>query len=383
MRKPRFDIPELPWELVDGMKKKMRKVWALEDLDLHDPALVLSWDRPEATYSRSAMGGLYHAPISRMIADPEVDVRSQLQSVREEIEHLEAGHELGIDLVNYPAMHMIHFGTGVLATAFGSKFVVREDEQPCFEPAVHTPAEAEALRYPDLHHDGLCPTILERIDYFNEATQGKIPIHYCDTAGPWTEATHIWHYEDIMEAIHTAPETVHKVLNMVTTAVMEFCDLQTTHMRHFCGANNTIGLWAPHGFHSGDDTLVCVSPRTLEEFYLPYNNRLSRQYGGYTYHCCMRYDFHFATLAKTTGFMGFEASPEYNDIDKMESALAQRGVWCTPLGDLPKAKHGETGRRSDLPIIRQLRGKAGMILGVHGDNRQDAIDRAKRLLDSL
>jgi hypothetical protein len=63
--------------------------------------------------------------------------------------------------------------------------------------------------------------------------------------------------------------------------------------------------------------------------------------------------------------------------------LEGRGVWCTPLGDLPKARHGETGRRDDLPIIRRLRGKVGMILGVHGDDRQDAIDRAKRLLDAL
>jgi hypothetical protein len=380
---PKFDVPDMPWDLIDGMKQKMRKVWALEDLDLHDPALMLSWDREGVTYSKSCMGGLYHAPISRMLADPAVDVRSQLRSVREEIEHLEAGRELGINLVNYPAMHLIHFGTGPLATAFGSQFIVREDEQPGFEPAVHSPAQAEQLRYPDLYHAGVCPTILERIEYFNEATQGKIPIHYCDTAGPWTIATQIWHYEDILEAIHTAPETVHKVLAMVTDAIIEFCDMQTTRMRHFCGVNSTIGGWAPRGFHSGDDTMVCVSPRTLEEFYLPYNNRLSRHYGGYSYHCCMRYDTHFATLAKTEGFMGFEASPDYNDPNKMEAAIAHHGVWCTPLGDLPTGRHGKTGRRDDLPIIRQLRGKVGMVLGVHGDNRQDAIARAKRLLDSI
>ena len=167
---PKFDIPDIPWELVDAGKKKLRKVWALEDLDLHDPAMVLCWEREGVAYSHSAMGGLYHAPISEMIADPEVDVRSQLQSVREEIECLEAGRELGLALVNYPAMHMIHFGTGVLATAFGSRFIIRADEQPFFEPVVHTPEEAEKLRYPDLYHDGLCPTILERIEYFNEAT---------------------------------------------------------------------------------------------------------------------------------------------------------------------------------------------------------------------
>jgi hypothetical protein len=51
MTMPKFDIPEIPWDLVDGMKRKMRKFWALEDLDLQDPAMVLSWKREGTTYS--------------------------------------------------------------------------------------------------------------------------------------------------------------------------------------------------------------------------------------------------------------------------------------------------------------------------------------------
>jgi hypothetical protein len=74
--------------------------------------------------------------------------------------------------------------------------------------------------------------------------------------------------------------------------------------------------------------------------------------------------------------------------------LAGRGVWWVCLGDMPSHKPNVTtqrdglgyprrSRQADLAAIHRLRGKVGMFLGVHGENRQDAIDRAKRLLDSL
>jgi hypothetical protein len=88
-------------------------------------------------------------------------------------------------------------------------------------------------------------------------------------------------------------------------------------------------------------------------------------------------------LIKTYGFFGFDPSPEYNNIDRIEAALAGRGVWIWRLGDMPRSAHGATGRRDDLPTIKRLRGKVGLLPAVHGEDRQDAIDRAKRLLDTL
>jgi hypothetical protein len=382
---PHREVPKIPWELVDECKRKMRKVWDLQDLNLHDPALAIDWARPAGpTQSRASMGGLYKAPIAQMIRDPEVDVCAQLQSVREEIEHLEAGAEIGLGLVNFPSMHMIHFGTGPLATAFGSRMVVREDEQPFFEPAVHSPAEVLGLRKPNLRRDGICPLILERTDYYNEATAGQVPLEVCDTAGPWSIATQIWHYEDMLQAIVTAPEAVHYLLDLVTDCMIEWTDIQISRMARWCTSYATLPWpWHPRGFYMGDDTMVAVSPKTWEAFFLPYNNRISRAFGGAIYHCCMRYDFQFPSLIRTEGFMGLDASPSYNDIAKVEAALSKRGVWARRIGDLPTDEHGKTGRRDDREIIRQLRGKVGLILGVHGESRQDAIDRAKRLLDWL
>jgi hypothetical protein len=188
----------------------------------------------------------------------------------------------------------------------------------------------------------------------------------------------------MLEAIVTAPEAVHYLLDLVTDCIIEWTDIQISRMAHWCGSYATMAFpWHPYGFGIGDDTMVAVSPRVWEEFFLPYNARMSRAFGGVMYHCCMAYDRYFPSLIKTEGFMGLDASPSYNSLDRIEAALAGRGVWTRTVGDMPTDEHGATGRRDDLPAIRRLKGKVGMLLGVHGADRADAIARAKRLLDSL
>ena len=67
MAASKFDVPEIPPELVDECKRKSSQVWALADLDLRDPALVVTWARqPDPSDSHASMSGCYWAPINRM-----------------------------------------------------------------------------------------------------------------------------------------------------------------------------------------------------------------------------------------------------------------------------------------------------------------------------
>jgi hypothetical protein len=281
---------------------------------------------------------------------------------------------VGIALANTPALDLIHFGTGPLATAFGARLILREEEQPAFEPAVHTAEEVMKLRKPDLHRDGILPRIIERIQYYNEVTRGKVIMSPSDTAGPWSIATSIWHYEDMLEAIHTAPHAVHHLLDLVTECIIEWHDIQEAYIGRW-GRTHTSFSWPffPRGIGIGDDVMVAVSPATWEEFFLPYNNRLSREYGTLiTYHCCMRYDTHFDSLVKTDGFAGFDPALGHNDFNRIESVLARaRGIWMQFLGP------------DDWDLIDRLRGKVGMVFAVNGEDREDAIRKAKDFLPLL
>ncbi len=86
----------------------------------------------------------------------------------------------------------------------------------------------------------------------------------------------------------------------------------------------------------------------------------------------MRYDTHFESLAKTEGFLGFDAAPEHNDVASIESVLTRsRGIWMQPLGP----GHGD--------LINRLRGKVGMVFAVNGADRRDAIHKARDFLGLL
>ncbi|MFH1006558.1 MAG: uroporphyrinogen decarboxylase family protein [Candidatus Latescibacterota bacterium] len=368
-----FDIPKTPWELVARQRDIVRRLFNRE-YDLSNPVMEIGWPYQ----FDSAIGTIhdfdYFTEASRRVNDPEFDVLCQLEAVRHQIECLKASAEVGHVLANVPAFDMIHFGTGPLATAFGSKMILREGAQPAFEPAVHTPEEAMRLKKPDLFRDGICPKILERIRYYNRATRGEVLLTPCDTAGPWSVATSIWHYEDMLEAIHTAPEAVHYLLDLVTESMIEWINIQETFMGRW-GRNHGAFSFPclPRGIAIGDDCLVAVSPAIWEAFFMPYNNRLSREYGGLiTYHCCMRYEGHFESIAKTDGFIAFDAKTSHNDFEKIAATLERhRAIWTCPC---------EPG---DMDYIRRLAGKAGMLFSVKGRDRADAICQTRDFLAAL
>jgi len=364
----KFDIPEVPYDLIAKQRNIKRRLWN-GDYDLKNPVISIGWPIDN-------VGGTYNSPeIVRLVHDPEYDVQRQLGIVRAQIEYLKASAEVGHVLDNCPAFDLLHFGTGPLATAFGSQMILREGMQPAFEPVVHTPEEAMRLKKPDLFKDGVLPQILERIKYYNEATQGKIILTPCDAAGPWSIATSIWHYEDMLEAIYTAPQAVHRLLDMVTECLIEWWNIQETYIGRWGRSHSSSSVFSPRGVMIGDDCLVTVSPQIWEEFFMPYNNRLSREYGNFiTYHCCMRYDTHFESIIKTDGFAGFDAMPDYNDFNKIASALEKaHGIWTRAL----------TNTDAHKDFIRRLRGKVGMLFSVNGKDRADAIQQTRDFLAFL
>ena len=358
----KFEIPEIPHELVAGAKLLQNDVWNLRDPELKKPAVTLTWDDPE--YESD---GLIIEP-KRMVEDPEYDLEVQLRIIRRRIEMLEAG---STGPQSFPTLNLVHFGTGAIATAFGSTAVLQKGIQPHFDPAIHTPEEALAMEMPDLYRGGMLGTILDRIEFYNEATQGKIPITISDNAGPWSIASSVWHYEDILEGMITCPEAVHHLLGLMTRAIIEVNVIQMEAAHNSWGRpGDTLGwTWFPRGTGIGDDVMVTVSTPMWKEFFLPYNEILSTHYGGIIYHCCMKHDWHLKAMSETRGFMGFDAAPEYNSLDKIEEALTGKGVWNRAI--------------PDLDLIRRYRGKFGLFLAAHGRTKSEAVEKAKRLPDAI
>ena len=101
------------------------------------------------------------------------------------------------------------------------------------------------------------------------------------------------------------------------------------------------GRLAPGGIVVRDDSAMNLSPDFFDEYIKPYDSELLRYYGGGIVHFCGRGD-HFADrLAKVKGLTCVDMSqPHLNDMDKILSALPDRGInmFC-PAGDFSVAGH--------------------------------------------
>jgi hypothetical protein len=358
----KFDIPEIPRELVIKAKLLQYKVWNRENWDQKDSCITLSWDDPD--YGKD---GFFIEP-KRMVEDAEYDLEVQLRGIRRRIEMLEAG---STGPGSFPSLNLVHFGTGPIATAFGAEMITQSGIQPHFRPAVHKAEDALKIEKPDLHRGGILGDILDRIEFYNDATQGKIPISISDNAGPWNVASSVWHYEDMLEGIYECPEAVHYLLKLATEAIIEVDETQIETARNAWGiiGDTMGGGWLPRGCGVADDVMVTVSANMWKEFFLPYNEILSRLYGGITYHCCMKHDWHLKAMSETAGFMGFDADPDYNEHDLIEEALTDKGVWNRCIYDREMAK--------------KFKGKFGFFLGAHGRTKEAAIENAKKTLDFI
>jgi len=358
----KFDIPEIPHELVVKAKLQQYKVWNGKNWSQDDPCITLTWDDPD--YGKD---GFFNEP-KRMVEDPEYDLEVQLRGIRRKIEMLEAG---STGPGSFPTLNLIHFGTGPVATAFGAEMITQTNIQPHFEPAVHEASDVLKMEKPDLHRGGWLGAILDRIEFFNEATQGKIPIAISDNAGPWSISTSIWHYEDMLEGIYTCPEAVHHLLKLATEAIIEVDEIQIETARNAWGiiGDTTAGSWLPRGCGVGDDVMVTVSTPMWKEFFLPYNEILSRHCGGIIYHCCMKHDWHLKAMSETKGFMGFDADPDHNSLDIIEETLTGKGVWnrCVP----------------DWELAKRFRGKFGFFLSSHGRTKEESVENSKKMLDYI
>ena len=86
----------------------------------------------------------------------------------------------------------------------------------------------------------------------------------------------------------------------------------------------------------------------------------------------MTYQRYFPSIVKTEEFMGFDATPQYNEFDRIEEALCRHhGVWTYECGP------------DDVEYVRRLKGRVPMYFHVRGDTREQAIASTKELLASL
>jgi len=208
--------------------------------------------------------------------------------------------------------------------------------------------------------------------YFREKTGGEIPIRCTDTQSPIDVAIGVWHYEDILTAFYTHPEEVHRFLEMVTEASVEFLQAQKEAAGNLF-AYGLLDIWHHRGVHLADDVAAVISPGCYETFVKPYNEAMSRAFGGVIIHCCRSYRQNLKNIAGMEGFMGFDPSflQGYHTYEEVRAALDGRGVYIGLYS------------RETIEALRPKREKTGLILLVGGETFEEAMEKARQAREEM
>jgi uroporphyrinogen-III decarboxylase len=197
------------------------------------------------------------------------------------------------------------FGVGVYANAFGAEYVWVENESPQTHYVVFDEKQAASLAPADVASAPAMRLVLDAIRYFLTETRGAIPIACTDTQSPFDTATLLWETSNFFTSIYTAPEIVHGLLSRITDVVEQFTRQQLALIGDAAARPGHIMASASgaRGLSISDDNIVMVGPDEYEAVAVPYNNRLSRAFGGLAVHSCGNYERQLTALVKTEGLM--------------------------------------------------------------------------------
>lgn len=230
------------------------------------------------------------------------------------VDYQARGYEKHLHLVDddYVPYFMPWFGTGVLASGFGSKVHIPEepgDDPAVVEPLITSPADAARLKLPDPYRDGWMPRVLDAIDYAR--AYSDLPPGLTDMQGPLDTLGLMCGQARLFQWMYQEPQMVHELFELVTQAFIDWVKVQKQHIGEPLDCSNGLqGTVSPGaGVWESDDDLVLIDPGLYREFVVPHVSRIFTEFGGGSVHFCGNGTHHLENLLRIQNLAVVNNSP--------------------------------------------------------------------------
>lgn len=190
-------------------------------------------------------------------------------------------------------------GTEIFAEAFGCAVQRPDDTNPFAIPCVHTAAEADALRTPEVSTSSLA-YLFDIADELRRRAGPDVPMKPVDIQSPMDIVALIWDKVDLFVAMIETPDTVRALAAKVRELFVAFMDewfrrYGTEYIAHY-----------PEYFMSGgitlsEDEIGAVSSAMFDDFFRDELIRLSEHFGGIGIHCCADAGHQWGNLKAISG----------------------------------------------------------------------------------
>ncbi|MBP1635162.1 MAG: uroporphyrinogen decarboxylase [Acidobacteria bacterium] len=150
------------------------------------------------------------------------------------------------------------YGMCTEPSAFGAACLWGEDEFPFPKKVLRSPADIEWLERPDPRTHGLLPFVVNRLRHLQpRIEQAGHRVRFAVTRGPFNIASFLMGTGELMLALRTAPDAVHRLLELVTDFLVDWVAWQRD---CFPSIDALLVL---------DDIVGFVGPQDFETFALP------------------------------------------------------------------------------------------------------------------
>jgi len=353
-------------------KERWKALWAMEDL----PRPL--WFIPASPVLAVASDWIMKKrPVSRLFTDPEVQFRESMNFNR--FFELAQRWWSRDDFVLHLQPQM---GVGVFASAFGAEIEFPPDQMPWSKPRIKAgdpPEKVQELVPPGLR-DGLLGNVLDLAEYLDQKAGHRYPIAMTDLQGPMDTAYLVWDSCDFLAAMFERPREVHRLMRLVTDLIIRFVKELRSKVREFVPAHfPPVYLPDGMGIAVSEDALALLSPRTYEEFSLPYLNELSEEFGGVVIHSCGNFEHQLGVLKKVRQLRGINFGVSETRFEAVWDAFGGKTAiipHCSGEIMVAKFKNAKEWLNHVLQYKTRNRGLALMVVPVVGDIHQINLDLA-------
>ena len=226
------------------------------------------------------------------------------------------------------------YGIGTLASAFGIDYVWPDRQAPVVPRAFGSLQEMLDYAATPVEETAIGHQTLEMIEYFLDATRGKLPISLTDTQSPLNALSFLVETNGFYMSFLDAPEILSPILDRLVPIQIDFVRKQL----------ELIGdaiVWPGHGFASSrafsglgmsDDVMALLSPAQYREFGIPGLSQCGEPFGGPVVHSCGNWADkaevvrNIRDLVMVDGAFTAETDPSPNDPARFAEVFAGSGV---------------------------------------------------------
>jgi hypothetical protein len=295
-------------------------------------------------------------PEDYYLGSPEVSMNYQLNKIERHYANFEKDCYIGF----------LHpwFGTGVLASGFGTPIIFNYKSDPAVDISkIETIDEVKRLELPDPEKDGIMPKVLESLRYYKKNCDLTIGVTDCQ--GPLTTALSGVGYDKFCYWMYDYPKAIHEFMEKVTEALIRWVKVQ----KSIAGTpidkeSYPLGVRIPDGYGGAwmaDDDAVILDAENYKEFVVPYNSKFLKAFGGGCIHYCGTATQHIDNYLSTDGLTCVNNLnlDNLDDAVKMREALAQKGIPYMVCDFIPNDRRLESYYRDVFEIMGD---QAGLIV---------------------